>query len=351
MVATLENIGGTNVDSGMVLVAFFDADGDGTYDSEIDLPLGEAAIAGPLAAGSNLPVEIAVAGVLPFRDAPVSVSVYADVTGANLDNNTAAAACKVDIFEDPTDVTPVLKWHWDGSQTLSAPDSNQVMSTPMVGPLEDTNGDDLFNQDDVPSVVFLTFKGKNFRNDGVLRVVNGETGAELWSAVGYDLRSVSNPAIADIDNDGAMEVVVAHTDGGTVAFEHTGEWKWRNEYGSNPYGALAIADLVDDGNNTPEIVAYNYIFSGKDGGLIHRCSGYNGGPYGGIPIAADVNLDGRLEVVAGSSVCNPETGASLWKGDLDGYTAVADLFGDESRDCGGCQWRGIGLRTWFRCFR
>ncbi len=53
------------------------------------------------------------------------------------------------------DFSPVLKWEWSGSSILGAYD--QVISIPVVVPLEDTNADGQINQLDIPSTAFCKY--------------------------------------------------------------------------------------------------------------------------------------------------------------------------------------------------
>ncbi|MGC4116898.1 MAG: choice-of-anchor D domain-containing protein [Myxococcales bacterium] len=82
---------------------------------------------------------------------------------------------------------PVTKWKWENPTIASK--FKTVWITPMVAPLEDTNGDDRIDEDDTPSVIFTSTEGikmnvgdpaaTDMTPPAVLRAVDGKTGAEL----------------------------------------------------------------------------------------------------------------------------------------------------------------------------
>ena len=93
--------------------------------------------------------------------------------------------------------------------------------------------------------------------------------------------------------------------------------------------APAIADLEGDG--APEVVLGPYIFSGQDGRLKAQGSGDVGrfraySEMGLHSIVSDLDGDGTAEVIAGRSVYAPD-GSLVCQGaaGFDGFTAAADL--------------------------
>jgi len=221
--------------------------------------------------------------------------------------------------DNPADITfePVVKWHWQSSSIM--PSHAQVMSMPLVVPLEDTNGDGQMNQDDTPSVVFNTFRGGNYNSDGVLRAISGKDGHDLWAVTDLAYRTApgSTLAAADIDNDGKIEIVSVKSSGyGVIAFEHTGEFKWQVSQSVNVYTGIAIADLEGDGK--PEIVAAGTVLNG-DGSIKWQVpSNYSLYGYTGI---ADINLDNQQEVILGGSAYSAQ-GQLLWQNSTVGAGMV-----------------------------
>lgn len=131
-------------------------------------------------------------------------------------------------------VVPEVVWQWPTSAgvSLQAPTSDQVMMTPMVANITDDNTDGVIDERDNPDVVFISYVDGSYTQNGILRVVDGTTGDDIWSAT--DPMQYVAPggqvAIADIDGDGRPEIVACSANGATtgplIAFEDTGAIKW-----------------------------------------------------------------------------------------------------------------------------
>ncbi len=229
--------------------------------------------------------------------------------------------------ENPENITlePVVKWHWQGSSVM--PYHNQVMSMPIVVPLEDTNGDGQINQDDIPSVVFNTFSGGNYGGNGVLRAVSGQDGHELWTITNsaYRTNPGSTIAAADIDSDGKVEIVSVKSGRGIIAFEHTGQFKWQNSHTVSSRANISVADLEGDGQ--ADIVVGNTVFN-HDGSTKWQVSS-NYVLYGDASIA-DLNSNGQQEVIIGGSAYSAQ-GKLLWQNSAvgRGFAAVGNFDADD----------------------
>jgi len=191
-------------------------------------------------------------------------------------------------------LTPTLKWTYVPTTPTST--HNQVVCMPVVGDV---------NLDDVPDVVFSTFEREEngWYQDGVLRVVSGDDGDEVFSVTDPSLRvrPLSSPLIADLDNDGSPEIVVEGEEGGFYAFDNGGDLKHSSvptftlhpDEGSMP----AVADL--DGDGCPEIVVGRHVL---DHTLSQVTTLGDGSDRLLSSIVGDVNLDGNLEVIAGNTI-------------------------------------------------
>jgi hypothetical protein len=244
------------------------------------------------------------------------------------------------------EVRPTLRWHWDGTGA-QLPQYNQVMMAPMVASLNDDDGDGDADESDVPDVVFNSFCGVavgcsvgNYTTDGVLRAVRGDDGSEVFTVTDPALRTVpgSQVAIGDIDGDGWNEVVTCGSAvggiGPLIAFNHDGTLLWRTEDArvQCAQAAPAIADL--DGDGSPEVFVRYTVVDGATGALEwhHDCVGTGGWATSAhnpcdYTTAADLDLDGDLEVVGGN-VAFRAHGDVYYdrRGDfLDGYPAIGDL--------------------------
>jgi hypothetical protein len=150
--------------------------------------------------------------------------------------------------------------------------------------------------------------------------------------------------IADVDNDGQGEIVVATTARTLVCYAHDGSTKWTSNgtYTTDDIyycPSLAVADINGDGY--AEILAVNKIFDAATGRVLVTLPAGGrgfaaGGPPSYMPVFADVDNDGIQEVVAGNTVYrisitnrNDETGNSATIlaqiTQPDGFTSVADI--------------------------
>ena len=79
--------------------------------------------------------------LLAFLDSPIFAKIDSgqQLAEADEDNNILSTANLCEVASEAVTFEPELKWEWTGSSVL--PHYNQVMSTPVVAPLEDTNGD------------------------------------------------------------------------------------------------------------------------------------------------------------------------------------------------------------------
>lgn len=105
--ATVANAGTANVSGPVQVMAFYDANQNGRFDSGVDLTLGQAELGQGLVVGATQALAIPLSGELPFRDAPISVWVDSGQTVAESNelNNVASslAACQVPL--EPFDLT------------------------------------------------------------------------------------------------------------------------------------------------------------------------------------------------------------------------------------------------------
>ena len=87
-----------------------------------------------------------------------------------------------------------------------------------------------------------------------LFVLNGEDGSVQWSEGPpvSGARVWPGVVVADIDDDGDLEIVTAHGHGYVRVLDHTGGSVWLQHPASNEFRSLAVADL--DGNGDMEIV-------------------------------------------------------------------------------------------------
>lgn len=221
---------------------------------------------------------------------------------------------------------PSVQCRWSGPPMGDAnPGHHQAMSTPAVADL-DLDDDPSTRQ---PSIVFASFVSTSgyYNNPGVLRVIDGRDCTQQMSFDDPADRVVStaSPAIADLDGDGRPEIVAVASGGGLLAFRWDGAMRryvraWRSgtcsgmtrtpdATGAGTWGGPSIHDLDDDGR--PEIVLGGVVYD-RDGCVLDASSGNPAYSFGVIPVIADVDSDGKMELIWGNRVAEWNTAMRRW---------------------------------------
>lgn len=213
-----------------------------------------------------------------------------------------------------TSFEPVLKYHWDLGNSMMAP---------IVVPLDDDNCDDVVDERDLPEIVFSTFAGSDYNNNGTLRAISIVDGAiqEKWSANPQVDQVQPGRSIAggDIDGTPGNEIVTCTNTGRVRAFDHDGSELWTSQYAGGCF-MPSIADLDQDG--APEIVELAGVIDGATGMTEATFA-----PQFSV-VTSDVDGDGRLEVVGPRYVFEAD-GTQVADVGIDGFhAAVADFDGD-----------------------
>jgi hypothetical protein len=230
-----------------------------------------------------------------------------------------------------------VEWHWASDPDVM-PLHDQVMSAPMVANLNDDNGDGRIDQNDIPDVVFNTFRTGSpdtgtaaiYNADGVLRAISGHDGSRLWptSTPAYRTNPALEVAIADIDAASpGPEIVGCTFDLGTTygtarltIFSAGGAILRR--FDTVGCGRPAIADMNADG--VAEIAVGNTIVQSDGSGAVTATIT---GP-SAIAALYDVDADPELELIGINGVANHD-GSTLWQEPLwageGGYVAIADM--------------------------
>ncbi|HET9766615.1 MAG TPA: CARDB domain-containing protein, partial [Thermoanaerobaculia bacterium] len=331
---------GTAPTGGAYLVRLFeDRDGDRRFAAP-DRELGSTVLDQPLAVGATTPVTFAVDTTLAFARSLVLAEADAVDTIAETreDDNQRALFGDCEETTPTASYVPVEKW-W-------LPDVD-VQSTPAVVQLSDDNGDGAIDSRDNPDVVVHATDAQG----RVVLAVSGLDGSRLWtfrSTAANPLQSdKANVSAADLDGDGVAEVLAVQTDNKLLALDHRGLVHWTSEpiesTGGDWRGGSAVGDLTGDG--VPEIVVGRAVLSNTGKriavGTANAARNHNYyGPFGTAylydqqhAIIADVDLDGRNEIVAGDTVYRLVDGVLTVVWDWvehdnmlkDGFAAVGNL--------------------------
>lgn len=231
--------------------------------------------------------------------------------------------CEVRRTPEPFEV--LLEWSWTASTT--APAYDQPIAAPVVIDLDG----------DLDPEVLVSCARQGDWQDAVLRALDGDDGTERWAVAETALHLNGRASIAagDIDGDGHPEILgtATSTPSAILAFEHDGTLQWRSTDAlGNPTTytgvskGIALADLNGDGR--PEIVAGGVVLDANGHELWSRGGMEGDNSYGGgQPTVADLDLDTVPEVVTGARAWRAD-GTLLWDGGApDGYPAVADFAG------------------------
>jgi hypothetical protein len=209
---------------------------------------------------------------------------------------------------------PLVECEWAGpAASDSEPDSARVLAMPLVADLPNDSGG-------AGEIVVMSYNGLDGSKDepgkyGVIRILNGRTCALLETVGGASdpLRAAAAPALADLDNDGKIDIVARRNDNGLVAFRwDDGQHKfvkWWSADGDNILGVQAwdgpsIHDLDDDG--FAEVLLRTAVYDGRTGTVKWKGGVFNAGfvnspmyPFNGlIPVVADLNGDQKPDLVA-----------------------------------------------------
>ncbi|MCK9293768.1 MAG: VCBS repeat-containing protein [Desulfobulbaceae bacterium] len=159
-------------------------------------------------------------------------------------------------------------------------------------------------------------------NDGDMEVVaatysvfilNGEDGELIKSIDPPGGRVWPDVVLADLDADGDLEIVTAHGSGYLNVFDHTGNILWSKNPVTNELRGLSVSDL--DNDSTLEIIVTGAVTSKTntwvyehDGTLrtgwpqLSNDLGYAYGTFNDTAAVGDINGDGESEVIVPSDV-------------------------------------------------
>lgn len=345
VLVSLQNLGDVDVAAPFEVRLFVDSNGNRLFDGE-DTLLASELVSVPVPASQSATLSLPVDAVTPFHHALIWVELDAsDVIAERFENNNQKALYGDCQLPTPAaSLEPQLEWSLRGLN---------VQTVPLVAQLTDDNGDGAIDSRDIADIVT---QASDATGDAIF-ARNGIDGTEIWtfrSTLANPLADhLAQAALADLDGDGLVEILGHQRNGRFVLLEHDGRLKWVSdvvpEVGYRVIGAPAIGDLTGDG--VPEI-AFGRNVVDRNGRLLAIGTGDRGnnvnyyGPLGvvmvpfvsGYPhsVIADIDLDGRNELIAADTVYRMNGGALevVWNARVpdrlmeDGWSAVGNLDGD-----------------------
>ena len=199
-----------------------------------------------------------------------------------------------EVTDDPWDAK--VKWTWGAGRS--------VWMTPVIGNLDDDNGDGSIDENDSPDVVVSV-------SDNTIVAIDGATGSTKWTYSGGN--GYGGTSIADVDGDGQPEVVAANSARQTIVLSADGslEWTATDMLASLNYVLHNVADVDNDGR--PEIIYDSHVMNGEDGTTDFTMAvGSSGGSWAyRLPAVGDVDLDGDQEI-ANEGCLYDSDGSELW---------------------------------------
>jgi hypothetical protein len=195
---------------------------------------------------------------------------------------------------------------------------------PIVIQLDDDNCDNVVDERDIPEIVFLTFEGSNYNQNGTLwaiSIVDGQF-VDKWSfkPVTDAFHPGRSIAAGNIDGVAGNEIVVCTDTGKVRAINADGTPLWTSDAGG--CSMLNIGDV--DGDGLPEVVVAGRILKGVDGTLKAALN-----PAGsGEVVLSDMDGDGFLDVVSSVGIWGGDGQQKAVSGIPGTYVAIGDFDGD-----------------------
>ena len=190
---------------------------------------------------------------------------------------------------------------------------------PAVGNLTDDDGDGDIDEDDTPDIAFVEF------GSGTLYALHGDGSGVIFSATGY--YGGGGITIADVDVDGEPEIIATNSSRQIRAVSGSGTVEWTSTISTfSSYPQPAVADLDADGD--VEVVYDTEVVEGATGATIATLGGTHNSWR--TPVLADIDQDGSQEIILSRNVYD-SSGTLLWTASAPGagsFNAVADVDGD-----------------------
>lgn len=251
--------------------------------------------------------------------------------------------CKTKDLMSGGQIKPQLLYHWGEGELAPGgdfPDHTNVMMTPVVA---DIDGDTM------PEIVFSSWlkNSMTYGENGILRIISGKDGKLLASGKGKtdEVNALLDPSshmavgrlypketttYNGVDVTG-LQIVACTEDHKLAIFNHKAELIWRNpEGGPNECSTTAMGLADFNGDGLPEIYSHYAIYDARSGKqLIKAEEKENAKP--NYSITADLDGDGLPEIIGGNVAYkvdwkNGKLNELYYRADQpDGFPSIADL--------------------------
>lgn len=201
------------------------------------------------------------------------------------------------------------EWAPDAKDPNAA--SKYVLSSPLVADLPNDSGasaEVVFTTWDTTSTTGGAIPDSGSSSAaGMIRIVSGQT-CELKETVQDSIgkvRANSPLALADLDNNGTIDIVSRLDQGGVIAFKWDGAkfvkmWETAGKLPkAQTWDGPSIHDLNDDG--LPEILVSDSVYDGQTGALIYDVTIASNTFNGYIAVAGALDGDGKVKLLGGDS--------------------------------------------------
>ncbi len=292
------------------------------------------------------------------KDCPLDAYCEASV-GMCISEDDVPSDCKRSTETYPFDAE--LFWNWPKnisnsptpgkSRWLDNVDSYNVMATPIVINLTDDNGDGKINENDIPEVVFPTFRTSAAYSGtccycGVssIRAVTTSPDGKLIELAASDelYHGEEDLGAADIDGDGVPEVIAGSPQelhALRLVKDETSPtgYKWDTVYklavqSTSSHSSLRLAASFADleGDGVVDIITNYGVSIVVDGKLQWKktADGKDCRISSSSHTAADLDNDGKMEILAGNTIYDYQCTKLINTSVLSGYVSVANLLKD-----------------------
>lgn len=193
---------------------------------------------------------------------------------------------------------PKLKFSWGNPAAVNTQDS--VMMTPIVIQLDDDNCDGVVDERDIPEIVFSTFTSGGYNSNGTLHAISivGKKVVEKWKVApsGTDpLWPGGHLAGGNIDGKPGNEIVTCTRSSTSTYRVRAYDSKGKELWTSPNVAYCRVPNLADlDGDGKVEVITESNVLEGATGKVLHTLASSGTAEV----TVADVTGDGKPDIVS-----------------------------------------------------